>query len=83
MCILRTKCNDDEKMTNLVDMKFDDFSCKRSDSNVIQIINEIEILRVIIILQFESCNFENFLNMCINDLLPGRIKIISGLFDAK
>ncbi len=78
-----TRCKSSEKMSNFVDMKFHYLFDENDDSNVFQVINDLEILEIIIVLKLFSSNRVRFRIFCINDALSSSIKNISCFFRAK
>ncbi len=69
MRILRTRDDCEEKMTYFVNIAFDDLSIKRSDSDVFQIVDYFEMLRIIIVLKLISLFLINFSDINIHHRL--------------
>ncbi len=66
----------EEKMTYLINITFDNLSIKKSDSDVFQIINYLEMLCIMIVLKLISSFLINFSRMSINHRLSLWIKLL-------
>jgi uncharacterized protein (DUF2132 family) len=83
MRILRTRRWDDEKVTYLVNIALNDLSIKWSDSDVFQIVDYLEMFRIVVVLKLISLFSINFESVSIHHRLPLWIKLFSRLFDDK
>ncbi len=83
MSILETRCKSSEKRSNFVCMKLHYLFDENDDSDVFQVINDLEIFEIVIVLKLFSSNRVRFRIFCINDALSSSIKSISCFFRAK